>query len=303
MTMPGRQYNGGNYRHGFNGMEKDDELKGSGNSYDFGARVYDPRLARWLSSDKYESEYPIVFIDPDGNKIRVGKQYQNDFKKVMVRAFGEKALTDFYFDENDHLQFAGDVNSYTLNERIVLVQVLELISEENVAEFVFAKTDAVLESRGESTDDYGGEATYDIVGGVRILIDPDEEASFVDGVEEKHYFLKNKEGSITKDASEALKDEFGEPIESKKTYYGYSYTTLSKYRRVFHGMGHALDRINKAKAIDLENQAGAIEKKVKFEKTQQGEELKVKRRVNGEADIKSKPSEEREYDSQHSPTS
>ena len=29
------------YTYGFNGMEKDDEVKGNGNSLDFGARVYD----------------------------------------------------------------------------------------------------------------------------------------------------------------------------------------------------------------------------------------------------------------------
>lgn len=41
MQMPGRSYQGTGYRYGFNGMEKDDEVKGSGNSYDFGARIYD----------------------------------------------------------------------------------------------------------------------------------------------------------------------------------------------------------------------------------------------------------------------
>jgi hypothetical protein len=34
-----RLYNSG-YRYGFNGMEKDDEVNGSGNSYDFGERLY-----------------------------------------------------------------------------------------------------------------------------------------------------------------------------------------------------------------------------------------------------------------------
>ena len=48
MLMPERQYSLGNedYRYGFNGMEKDSELKGSGNSYDFGARMSDSRLGR-----------------------------------------------------------------------------------------------------------------------------------------------------------------------------------------------------------------------------------------------------------------
>jgi RHS repeat-associated protein len=51
MNMPGRTFNSSEYRYGFNGMEKDDEIKGEGNSLDFGARIYDPRLGRWLSEE------------------------------------------------------------------------------------------------------------------------------------------------------------------------------------------------------------------------------------------------------------
>jgi len=51
MQMPGRSYNSGEYRYGFNGMEKDDEVKGSGNSYTTEFRQYDPRLGRWMSLD------------------------------------------------------------------------------------------------------------------------------------------------------------------------------------------------------------------------------------------------------------
>lgn len=81
MPMPGRSYNPTEYRYGFNGKEKDDEVKGSGNSYDFGARLYDPRLGRWLAVDPQSSKYPdlspynfvanspLIFIDPDGEKI------------------------------------------------------------------------------------------------------------------------------------------------------------------------------------------------------------------------------------------
>jgi len=46
------------YRFGFNGMEKDNEAKGHGNSYDFGARIYDSRLGRWLSLD------PLIYKAP-----------------------------------------------------------------------------------------------------------------------------------------------------------------------------------------------------------------------------------------------
>ena len=50
--MPGRSFqDGATYRHGFNGMEKDDEVKGVGNSYNTTFRQYDPRLGRWMSLD------------------------------------------------------------------------------------------------------------------------------------------------------------------------------------------------------------------------------------------------------------
>ena len=39
------------YRFGFNGKENDNEVKGAGNSVDFGARIYDSRLGRWMSVD------------------------------------------------------------------------------------------------------------------------------------------------------------------------------------------------------------------------------------------------------------
>jgi RHS repeat-associated protein len=75
MQMPGRNASTGDYRFGFKGMEGDDEMKGDGNSYDFGARMYDPRLGRWMSPDpitQFHSPYvgignnPIIGKDGDG---------------------------------------------------------------------------------------------------------------------------------------------------------------------------------------------------------------------------------------------
>jgi len=69
------------FRYGFNGQEKDDEIKGSGNSVDFGARIYDPRIGRWLSIDPLSHKYPgyspysfgldnpVYFQDADGRVI------------------------------------------------------------------------------------------------------------------------------------------------------------------------------------------------------------------------------------------
>ncbi|MBL4862798.1 MAG: hypothetical protein JKY09_07275 [Crocinitomicaceae bacterium] len=46
------------YRYGFNGMEKDDEVSGNNNSYDFGARMYNPRVGKWFSTDPMQTAFP-----------------------------------------------------------------------------------------------------------------------------------------------------------------------------------------------------------------------------------------------------
>jgi RHS repeat-associated protein len=46
------------YRFGFNGKESDDEVSGSGNQYDYGFRIYNPRLGKFLSVDPLSKSYP-----------------------------------------------------------------------------------------------------------------------------------------------------------------------------------------------------------------------------------------------------
>jgi RHS repeat-associated protein len=78
MRMPNMNANSDEYRYGFQGMEFDNELKTNGNSYDFGARIYDPRVGRWLSRDPLAEKYPfqapynfcannpVMYGDPNG---------------------------------------------------------------------------------------------------------------------------------------------------------------------------------------------------------------------------------------------
>jgi RHS repeat-associated protein len=107
--MPNRSFSSSSYRYGFNGQEKDDEVKGEGNSLDFGARINDPRIGKWLSVDPWASRYPwqspyvsmdntpIVKIDPTGNgtesthideKGKVIKQYDDGDNSVYVHKNG-----------------------------------------------------------------------------------------------------------------------------------------------------------------------------------------------------------------------
>jgi len=46
------------YRYGFNGKENDDEVKGKGAQYDYGFRIYDARIGKFLSVDPLTSSFP-----------------------------------------------------------------------------------------------------------------------------------------------------------------------------------------------------------------------------------------------------
>ncbi len=58
MEQPERTFNQAGYRYGYNGKEMDNEPNGTGNSYDYGFRIYNPRMARFLSEDPLEPKYP-----------------------------------------------------------------------------------------------------------------------------------------------------------------------------------------------------------------------------------------------------
>jgi RHS repeat-associated protein len=60
MLQPGRQFKANNvaYRYGFNGKENDNEVKGEGNQQNYGMRIYDPRVGRFLSMDPITQKYP-----------------------------------------------------------------------------------------------------------------------------------------------------------------------------------------------------------------------------------------------------
>jgi RHS repeat-associated protein len=78
MEMPGRCYEAGDYRFGFNGKEADQEAVTAGSQYDYGFRIYNTAIARFLSVDPLTKDYPsltpfqfasnspIIAIDLDG---------------------------------------------------------------------------------------------------------------------------------------------------------------------------------------------------------------------------------------------
>jgi RHS repeat-associated protein len=83
------------YRFGFQGQEMDDEIKGEGNSYDFGARMYDSRVGRWLTIDPAYKKYvglssyaftannPIMYIEIDGMVFDLGYLSESEKKSYL----------------------------------------------------------------------------------------------------------------------------------------------------------------------------------------------------------------------------
>jgi RHS repeat-associated protein len=112
--MPGRKLSGG-YRYGFNGKENDNEVKGEGNSQDYGMRIYDGRIGKFLSVDpltskfpfytpyQFSSNSPISSIDLDGlesviiirgyNSDKINTKLQNVTAEFVSKSARETKLT------------------------------------------------------------------------------------------------------------------------------------------------------------------------------------------------------------------
>lgn len=102
------------YRFGFNGKEKDNEMKGVGNSLDFGARIYDSRLGRFLNIDPLSVKFawyspflfagnkPITHIDVNGLEEYwtaggqyLGKYGENPQVRVVNQKYIHEAMREF----------------------------------------------------------------------------------------------------------------------------------------------------------------------------------------------------------------
>ena len=108
-----RGFSSAAYRYGFNGKEK--ETDGTADNYDFGARIYDGRLGRWLSVDpqfqrilsyspyNYTCNKPLVFSDYGGqilwDPINQKEIVFNDETKMFLYKDGTFPLCDDYLKQ------------------------------------------------------------------------------------------------------------------------------------------------------------------------------------------------------------
>lgn len=132
MVMPERSFNAESYRYGFNGKESDnDGLGGGGSTYDYGFRIYNPGIARFLSEDPLTASYPfyspyqfagnlpIWAIDLDGQEPLLATDYKTLAqlkKKVTITYVSEKRTEEWtYYSVTLVHKYKNTVLTHTLN--------------------------------------------------------------------------------------------------------------------------------------------------------------------------------------------
>ena len=170
MEMPGRVFNlstvqgnniylpgNRNYPFSFNGKLKENELYGEGNGYDFGARMYDPRLGRWFSVDPQQTKYPsfapycfagntpIIAKDYNGKWIAIYDDESDLITKTLNEYFNNNIV--FSLDENSHLVL-NVINISQLNseqkEVYSYLQTLSLSTENNIGIYIVPEDPIII---------------------------------------------------------------------------------------------------------------------------------------------------------------
>jgi len=130
MLLPERTWTSDSvsYRYSFNGYEKLDELYGEGNGVDFGERIYDSRLGRFLSLDPLMDEFPeqspfvfadnspIINIDLDGESAENVNENigQGDSRSSDTK---ERKLYDFDIGSKDNKSNNSDASFKNLGNQ------------------------------------------------------------------------------------------------------------------------------------------------------------------------------------------
>ena len=166
MAMPGRKYTkpSSGYRYGFNGKENDNEVKGEGNQQDYGMRIYDPRLGKFLSVDPIAKDYPELtpfqfasnkpinsidldgleskevyqIFDPGGNEI-----YRREYKVDNPYKLGKGTLYNIYTQHDVNIR---QVNPSTVEFQRVTIQSTAYVPKEKTWG---EKLDGILSSVSE----------------------------------------------------------------------------------------------------------------------------------------------------------
>ncbi|MFT3703002.1 MAG: RHS repeat-associated core domain-containing protein [Agriterribacter sp.] len=117
MQMPDRKFNFDMYRYGFNGKEKDDKMGVV--QYDYGFRIYDPRLVRFKSVDplmksfpqltpyQFASNSPIANVDLDGRESEYYTTTVTYTRMFRRNSNGDDVLQNTFTESSTKHESAG----------------------------------------------------------------------------------------------------------------------------------------------------------------------------------------------------
>jgi RHS repeat-associated protein len=149
MLMPRRSFSSASaYKFGFNGKENDNEVKGLGNQQDYGMRIYDGRVGRFLSVDPIRRQYPqltpyqfasnrpIDGFDLDGLEFVGGTAAEAQaYGDAWIRKDqAEKGLSDKEINESSQLRHRTIASSSAMG---LLIAIDFMVSRGKISSFIF----------------------------------------------------------------------------------------------------------------------------------------------------------------------
>jgi RHS repeat-associated protein len=129
MLVPNRHATSNSYRYGFQGQEKDDELKGEGNSLNYTFRMHDPRVGRFFAVDPLAPKYPhnspyafsendvIAHVELEGLEKATPEQQQN--AKNAIKNFENKEDSESAWSNISKKDFTASLYKLLENPEII----------------------------------------------------------------------------------------------------------------------------------------------------------------------------------------
>ncbi len=118
MLVPNRHGSSNSYRYGFQGQEKDDEIKGEGNSLNYTFRMHDPRVGRFFAVDPLTHKYPhYTPYSFSGNKVIHAIELEG-LEEFVITTNTDKRLRHFKVRPDDNLSVISKVTGVAVNDII-----------------------------------------------------------------------------------------------------------------------------------------------------------------------------------------
>ncbi len=125
MLLPNRHGSSDGYRYGFQGQEKDDEIKGEGNSLNYTYRMYDPRVGRFFAVDPLASKYPwnspYAFSE---NRVVDGVELEGLEWKTIKEETGDIKTAEYLGNDDKGNPLPGTLPSVAFPETIQGIEII-----------------------------------------------------------------------------------------------------------------------------------------------------------------------------------